>query len=100
MVFAQSGKGGVKITLEVAGNQIPMEVATGATVTVVPISVYEQYLSHVQLHASTVSLKTYSGGSLKVKGEATVPVRYVEQHATAKIIVVDVRGKPTILGRN
>ena len=100
MLFAQSGKGGVKITLEVAGSQIPMEVGTGATVTVIPISVYEQYLSHVQLHASTVSLKTYSGGSLKVKGEAIVPVRYGEQHATAKIIVVDVRGKPAILGRN
>ena len=68
--------------------------------TVIPISVCEQYLSHVQLHASTVSLKTYSGGSLKVKGEATVPVRYGGQHATAKIIVVDVQGKPAILGRN
>ena len=100
VVFAQSGKGGVKITLEVGGSQIPMEVDTGATVTVIPISVYEQYLTHVQLHASTVSMKTYSGGSLKVKGEATVPVRYGEQHATPKIIVVDVRGKPTIPRRN
>ena len=35
-----------------------------------------------------------------MKGEAKVPVRYGEQHATAKIIVVDVRGKPAILGRN
>ena len=52
------------------------------------------------MHASTATSKTYSGGSLKVKGEATVPVRYCEQHATAKIIVVDVRGKPAILGRN
>ena len=47
MVFAQSGKGGVKITLEVAGSQIPMEVHGHRTV--IPISVYEQYLSHVQL---------------------------------------------------
>ena len=58
VVFVQSGKGGVTITLEVAGSQILMEVDTGATVTVIPISVYEQYQSHVQLHASTVSLKT------------------------------------------
>ena len=100
MVFAQSGKGGVKITLEVAGSQILMKVDTGATVTVIPISVYEQYLSHVRLHASTVTLKTCSGGSLIVKREATVPVRYREQHASAKIIIVDVRGKPAILGRN
>ena len=100
VVFAQSGKGGVKITLEVAGSQIPMKVDTGATTMVIPISVYEQYLSHVQLHASMVSLKTYNGGTLKVKGEATVPVRYGEQQATAKIIVVDVRGKPAILERN
>ena len=35
-----------------------------------------------------------------MKGEATVPVRYGEQHATAKIIVVDVWGKLAILGRN
>ena len=100
VVSAQSGKVGVKITLEVADRQIPMEVDTGATVTVIPISVYEQYLSHVQVHASTVTLKTYSGGSLKVKGKATVPVRYGEQHATAKIIGVDVLGKAAILGRN
>ena len=47
-----------------------------------------------------MTLKTYRDGSLKVRGKATVPVRYGEQHATTKIIVVDVRGKPAILGRN
>ena len=73
---------------------------TRATVTVIPISVYEQYLSHVQLHASTVSLKTYNGGSLKVKEEVSVTVRYGEQHATANNIGVDGQGKPAILGRN
>ena len=100
-MFAQSGKGGVKITLEVAGSQIPIEVDKEATVTVIPISVYDRYLSHVQVHASTVTLKTYSGEILKVKGETTVPVRYGEKHATAKIIVVkNVQGKPAILGRN
>ena len=57
--------------------------------TVIFISVYEQYLSYVQLHTITVTLKTYSGGSLKVKREATVPIRYGEQHATDKIIVVN-----------
>ena len=72
VVFARSGKGGVKIILEVAGSQIPMEVDTGAAVTVILISVYEQYLSYVQLHASTVTLKTYSGETLIVIGEATV----------------------------
>ena len=69
VVFPQSDKGGVKIALEVAGSQIPMEVDTRATAMVIPISGYEQYLSHVQLHTSTVTLKTYSGGSLKVKRE-------------------------------
>ncbi len=63
-----------------------------------PISVYEQQLSHVQLHASTATLKTYNGGSLTVKVEATVPVRYGEQHATAKIIAVDVRDNQPFLG--
>ena len=75
-------------TLEIAGSETPMEVDTEATVTAIPISVYEQYLSHVQIHASTVTSKTYSGGSLKVKTEATVPVTYGEQHAPAMIIVV------------
>ena len=66
-----------------------MEVDTGATVTVISISVYEQYVSYVQLHAITVTLKMYSGGSLKVKREAIVLIRYGEQHATTKIIVVN-----------
>ena len=76
-MFAQSGKSEVKITLEVDGSLISMEVDTRATMTVIPISVYKQYLSHVQLHASRETLKTYYGESLKVKEEVTVPVRLV-----------------------
>ena len=35
-----------------------------------------------------MTLKTYRSGSLNVKGESTVQVRYGKQHSSAKIIVV------------
>ena len=77
-----------------------MEVDTGASVTVIPTAVYEQQLNRVQMAERQVRLQTYSGEALRARGEAVVPVRYENQHADLKFIVVDVDDKPEILGRS
>ena len=77
-----------------------MEVDTGATVTVVPKEVYNRHLSHVKLQPSAVKLQAYNGERLKVLGEAMVHIRYKGQQACDKLIVVDVKEKPAVLGRN
>lgn len=100
MICSLSVKGGVKVTVVVAGAELPMEVDTGATVTVIPQNIYEQKLPHVHLKPSTVKLQSYCGERLKVVGEALVPVTYNKQDAQVKLIVVDVKGKPAVLGRN
>ena len=86
--------------MEIAGKQVMMEVDTGASVTVIPTAVYEQQLNRVQMAERQVRLQTYSGEALRARGEAVVPVRYENQHADLKFIVVDVDDKPAILGRS
>lgn len=86
--------------MEVAGRELEMVVDTGATVTVIPTTVYRSVLSHVPLQSSTVQLQSYCGKQLPVKGEATVPVRYLDQEFTEKFVVVDVKNKPPVLGRS
>ena len=77
-----------------------MEADTGATVTVVPKEVYNRHLSHVELQPSAVKLQAYNGERLKVLGEAMVQIRYKGQQACDKLIVVGVKEKPAVLGRN
>ena len=100
IICSVSGKDGVKITLSVADTDLEMEVDTGATVTVIPKEVYNRHLSHVKFQPSAVKLQAYNGERLKVLGEAMVQIRYKGQQACDKLIVVDVKEKPAVLGRN
>ena len=93
-------KGGPKVTLEVAGLDLELDVDTGASVTVLPQHVYSQYLKHVQLQKSKTAMRSYSGQPLRVVGEATVPVRYGNQHTMGRMLVVHAPSKPPVLGRN
>ena len=100
LICSLSGRGGVKVTIEVAGRNVEMEVDTGASVSVVPTQMYNEVLSHVQLKKSTAQLQSYSGERLKVKGEAVVPIKYGKQQSMERLIVVDVSDKPAVLGRD
>ena len=72
-----------------------MDVDTGASMTVIPAYIYKRFLTHVKLQKSRVKLQTYSGEPLTVKGEAYVPIRYGNQTAREKMVVVEVQNKPT-----
>ena len=89
-----------KVQVDAAGTLLTMDVDTGASMTVIPTHIFSQFLTHVKLHTSKVKLQTYSGEALTVKGEAFVPIRYGNQTAREKMVVVEVKNKPAVLGRN
>jgi predicted aspartyl protease len=62
-IYTLGGKAGLEVTLKIAGTEVPMQVDTGATVAVIPTSMYQTYLSHVQLSPSQIRLQTYTVGS-------------------------------------
>ena len=87
-------RSGPKATLEVAGRDLELDVDTGASVTVLLHHVYSQYLKYVQLQKSKTALRSYSCKPLRVVGEATVPVRYGNQHTMGRMLVVHAPSKP------
>ena len=100
LICSLSGRGGVKVTIEVAGRNVEMEVDTGASVSVIATQMYNEVLFHVQLKECTAQLQSHSSERLKVKGEAVVPIKYGMQQSMERLIVVDLSDKPAILGRD
>ena len=89
------------ITVEVSinGEQVHMEVDTGAAVSLVSDVVCKQLWPSLALQQTPVKLKTYSGAPLEVKGRAQVEVRYQGQEASLPLLVVAGEG-PSLLGRD
>ena len=83
-----------KITtvLTVSGIKVEMEVDTGAEVSIMPIAVHKQKLSHDLLCPSTVRLHQYDGTTLPTKGEIEVVVTtdHDQQSITGKSVIVDI----------
>ena len=92
-----------KITtvLAVSGIKVEMEVDTGAEVSTMPMAVYKQKLSHVQLCPSTVRLHQYDGTTLPTKGEIKVVVTTDQQRINGKFVIVDIpNDQLPLLGRD
>ena len=89
-----------KVTVEVAGALVTLDVDTGSSMTVIPAYIYKRFLTHVKLQKSRVKLQTYCREPLTVRGEAYVPIRYGNQTAREKMVVFEVQNKPAVLGRN
>ena len=77
------------------GKQVPMEVDTGATKTVMS----EHTWRSLGQPKCDLILKTYSGETLKVKGMATVEVKVNQQTASLPVVILEGNG-PTLFGRN
>ena len=78
------------------GKQVPMEVDTGATKTVMSEHTW-QSLGKPKLNSCDLILKTYSGETLKVKGIATVEVSFNQQTASLPVVILEGNG-PTLFG--
>ena len=67
---------------------LPMEVDTGAAVSLISDVEYQDKFSKYQLHKSNVKLKTYTSESMIVVGEFNAQVKYEDQKATLTLVVV------------
>ena len=86
---------------EVLLNGIPirMEVDTGAAVSLIPITKFRSSFNDLPLKTSEVTLRTYTGELMDVKGEIDLDVQYDDQKKSLPLIVIAGNG-PILLGRN
>ena len=92
-LFTVRGTPEVAIILEpeVNGVTLPMELDTGASVSIISQNVWEGILSKMQLEKSDTLLKTYTGEKLQVK--------YGDQVQQLPLLVVAGKG-PSLWGQN
>ena len=76
-----------------------MEVDTGASITIIPMSTWTAQFPKLPLQKSDVHLKTYTNEPLEVVGEREVTVKYNDQVKKLTITVVNSQG-PSLLGRD
>ena len=76
-----------------------MQLDTGATVSILPKTLYDQQFNQWPLRSTNVKLKAYNGVQIPVYGEVWLPVVYDLQKRVLPLIVVDGDGPP-LLGRN
>uniref|UniRef100_A0A8C2AUS2 CCHC-type domain-containing protein n=1 Tax=Cyprinus carpio TaxID=7962 RepID=A0A8C2AUS2_CYPCA len=88
-----------KVTTLLEGQPVKMEIDTGAAVSLVSDVVYSEKLSHLPLKPSDVTLKTYTGESVIMKGLSQVTVELNKQ--TKKLPLYVVLGDyPSLMGRS
>ena len=92
----------LKVTVCVDNVKLDMEVDTGASVSIISEETYSRLWSEGQqpfLQESAITLRTYSGEQLSIKGTLAVDVQYKDQKASLQLVVVTGRG-PSLLGRD
>lgn len=88
-----------KVTMEVEGKPLTMEVDTGAVVSVISEATYNSLFTSTPLTPCSLSLHTFTHQAIKVLGQISVKVRYNEYMGTHMLVVVKGHS-PTLLGRN
>ena len=86
------------VPVQIEGKPLDMELDTGASVSIIPISVWYDVLAARPLK-KTAKLRSYSGHEIPVVGEARVQVSYGSQQACLHLIVTATDG-PVLMGRN
>ena len=89
----------IVVTLSVNGQQLPMEVDTGAAVSVISSTTRANLFHSCPLNSTSTILTTYTGDRIPVVGEMKVEVSYGEQNAKLSLYVVEGQG-PSLMGRD
>ena len=89
----------INVEVVVDGKPLTMELDTGAAVSLVSESTYQEYWPDRQLQECKTRLSTYSGEPLGVLGTLEVEVQYGEQRAHLPLVVLKGEG-PSLFGRN
>ena len=81
------------------GNNLEMELDTGAAVSIISNQTRQVLFPTLQLRPSSLALKTYTDEQMKVVGQLNVRVEYGTQ--TEKLVLIVVEGEgPSLFGRN
>ena len=89
----------IMVNVQVQGEDLPMEVDTGAAVSIISETTWKNIFPNTELSRSDLILSTYSNEHLTVVGERAVDVVYGKQKAQLVLIIVAGSG-PTLFGRN
>ncbi len=89
----------IVVTMSVNGQQIPMEVDTGASVSVISTTTQAKYFPKGILDKTSAILTAYTGDQIPVVGVMKVEVSYGEQRAKLSLYVVEGQG-PSLMGRD
>ena len=79
------------VTLQIEGANVPMEVDTGASMTLISQATFNKLWSAEMaptLNPTSSKLRTYTGEKIEVKGAANVNVSFQEQHKQLELLVV------------
>ena len=86
------------VNLNINGTPVSMVIDTGAAVTLMSHTTWQEQFNQV-LQPAYTRLSTYTGEDLEVLGKATVNVVYQQQSVSLPLLIVEGAG-PTLLGRN
>ena len=92
----------LKVTVCVDNVELDMEVDTGASVSIISEETYNRLWPEGQqssLQESAITLRTYSGEQLSIKGTLPVDIQHKDQKACLQLVVATGRG-PSLLGRD
>ena len=89
----------LKISVQIEDQSVPMEIDTGAGLSLVSEATYREKWPDKPLEQSSKKLYSYSGEAIPVLGSMTVGVTYKSQVATLPLLVVKGEG-PSLFGRN
>ena len=91
-----------KVTMNVEGSELNMEVDTGASKSIVSEETYKSLCGkskHPVLEYTSVRLRTYTGESLNVLGQMNVKVKNNQQEVVLPLLVIKGNG-PSLLWRD
>ena len=94
-----SGCKAMKVNVTLGNEIVPMQLDTGAAVSIIPESICRRVLPKYHLQASRITLKSYTGDLIPIAGKAEIPVIYGEQHFTLPVVVA-CGERAALLGRD
>ena len=98
VLTVKGGSAAYTVTPQLEGQPIPMEIDTGAAVSLMSEKLFMAKLSHTPLTKAKIILKTYTGETVPMAGKADVHVELNGHKATLPIYVV--KGDyPALMGR-
>ena len=89
----------IVVTLNAIGRRLPMEVDTGAAVSIISAGTKEELFPDFQLTSTSLILTTYTGEEMEVTGKMQVEVSYGDYKGCLSLYVVEGTG-PTLMGRD